>query len=459
MTQWRPITLLSSVYKILAKLISSRLRPFLPDLIHTSQTGFVQDRCILISSRLRPFLPDLIQTSQTCFVQDPWIKGVSALYRSTSSSVTIGGHVGCRFQLSRSVRQGCPLAPYLFLFVEEAMSDFIRVHQPALRGLLMPVSDEPNLIDHEYADDTLLFLHCTPDVLDTIRYALEMFCVASGACINYDKSYGILASSQDVPTWGQDVPTWGPTDFRWLRPGETCRYLVFQVGLDVSPEQQFSLVMQSMRRKLCYWSTRHLSMAGRVLVANQVLLTSAWYVASCWTMHGGVMLQLRRLIRNFLFGGSDGSFDTRPRGRWSTFILPTSQGGLGIIDLEIRRHALLTKVIVRGLFPGNEPWTMLLQSALATVTPTYGLRDGHSWTPGMRVLFTDAPLRRDRVSLGFEWMNETMGQRVTYILLQGKYILIAEKLPKYVVPDLTGFPLKPYVERSTPKVAASSSSS
>ncbi|MCO5578527.1 hypothetical protein L7F22_032370 [Adiantum nelumboides] len=39
--QWRPITLLSSVYKILAKLISSLLRPYLPDLIHTSQIGFV----------------------------------------------------------------------------------------------------------------------------------------------------------------------------------------------------------------------------------------------------------------------------------------------------------------------------------------------------------------------------------------------------------------------------------
>ncbi|MCO5602086.1 hypothetical protein L7F22_056214 [Adiantum nelumboides] len=126
------------------------------------------------------------------FLQD-WIRGVSALYRSTLSSVTIGGHDGRRFDLSRSVRQGCPLAPYLFLFVAEAISDFIRVHQQALRGLLMPVSDEPDLIDQEYADDTLLFLHYTPDVLDMIRYALEMFCVASGARINWDKSYGILA--------------------------------------------------------------------------------------------------------------------------------------------------------------------------------------------------------------------------------------------------------------------------
>ncbi|KAI5082807.1 hypothetical protein GOP47_0002550 [Adiantum capillus-veneris] len=42
---------------------------------------------------------------------------------------------------------------------------------------------------------------------------------------------------------------------------------------------------------------------------------------------------------------------------------------------------------------------------------------------------------------------------------KGKYILIAEKLPKYCVPDLTGFPLKPYVERSTPKDITDTSSS
>ncbi|MCO5600413.1 hypothetical protein L7F22_054525 [Adiantum nelumboides] len=45
--QWRPITLMSSVYKILARMITARLRPFLLDLIHSSQTRFVQDRSML----------------------------------------------------------------------------------------------------------------------------------------------------------------------------------------------------------------------------------------------------------------------------------------------------------------------------------------------------------------------------------------------------------------------------
>ena len=39
--QWRPITLLPTVYKILAKMISGRMRPLLPNLIHDMQPGFV----------------------------------------------------------------------------------------------------------------------------------------------------------------------------------------------------------------------------------------------------------------------------------------------------------------------------------------------------------------------------------------------------------------------------------
>ena len=34
-------------YKIIAKMISTRIRPLLPDLIHDMQTSFVQDRNIL----------------------------------------------------------------------------------------------------------------------------------------------------------------------------------------------------------------------------------------------------------------------------------------------------------------------------------------------------------------------------------------------------------------------------
>ena len=44
---WRPIMILNSAYKILAKALSLRLQPMLETLIHPTQTGFVKGRSIL----------------------------------------------------------------------------------------------------------------------------------------------------------------------------------------------------------------------------------------------------------------------------------------------------------------------------------------------------------------------------------------------------------------------------
>ncbi len=44
---WRPITLLGSVYKILAKTLVGRLQALLPGVIRPNQTGFVEGRSIL----------------------------------------------------------------------------------------------------------------------------------------------------------------------------------------------------------------------------------------------------------------------------------------------------------------------------------------------------------------------------------------------------------------------------
>ena len=75
--------------------------------------------------------------------EDQWIRGVAALYRSASSQVLLAGGRGPSFDLSRSVRQGCPLAPFLCLFFAEVMCIYLatRLSLAGSARLSLAVSD------------------------------------------------------------------------------------------------------------------------------------------------------------------------------------------------------------------------------------------------------------------------------------------------------------------------------
>ena len=183
-------------------------------------------------------------------------------------------------------------------------------------------------------DDTLLFCDFAPHALDSLRIGISIFCCASGARINWHRSSGfVVAEDKQHCSWGED------SGFTWIPHGQTCRYLGFHVGIDVDLGHQFEPVLVSIRRKLCHWSSMHLSLAGRALVVNQVLLATTWFIASCSTVFPRAMTRLWRLVRNFLWSGCDGLRDTRPRVAWRTIILPRDKGGLGIIDPEMQSVA------------------------------------------------------------------------------------------------------------------------
>ena len=57
---WRPLTLLNTDYKIIAKMLAERLKTVLPNLIHSDQKGFVKGRKISQANRLIQDIIDYI---------------------------------------------------------------------------------------------------------------------------------------------------------------------------------------------------------------------------------------------------------------------------------------------------------------------------------------------------------------------------------------------------------------
>ena len=163
--------------------------------------------------------------------------------------------------------------------------------------------------------------------------------MALGARINWSKTAGLWIGPTEPPSWTPDP------GFRWIPKGTPVRYLGCQIGIDLSPEQQIAPLLLSMRQKLLGWSKSRLSLAGRVVVVNHVLLATMWYTLSCWMFSKSCITQVQRMIRCFLWSGR-GEGSARAKVAWSVITLPTSQGGLGIVDPIEQSKALLAKLVV-----------------------------------------------------------------------------------------------------------------
>ncbi|MCO5598489.1 hypothetical protein L7F22_052586 [Adiantum nelumboides] len=169
-----------------------------------------------------------------------------------------------------------------------------------MQGLHMPIDGAHDLLEQEFVDDAMIFCQYVSDTLERLQSTLFVVCCASGSLINWHKSSGFVIGVDDVCRWGEHQ------GFTWVALGLTCRYLGFYVGLEG-------------------------------LVVNQVLLATTWFTTSCWTLYPRALSRVRRLVRNFLWGGSNGIQDSRLRVCWRTVILLRQEVGLGIIDPEMQK--------------------------------------------------------------------------------------------------------------------------
>lgn len=216
-SDYRPISLCNVLYKIVAKVLASRLKKVLPTLIHDSQVGFIYKRCstdniMMAAEVLRDFNNSskllcakldikkafdsvsrdfLINRMRQKAFPEKFIQWIKSCISDVFFSVCLNGSLEGHFKSSSGLRQGCPLSPLLLCIVMDVLSHIL-TSDNGFKGICLNGISFNHLM---YADDLLVFGQASPNNVNILRQSMDTFSAASGLYINNHKSSIIFLSS------------------------------------------------------------------------------------------------------------------------------------------------------------------------------------------------------------------------------------------------------------------------
>lgn len=100
----------------------------------------------------------------------------------------LNGGKEASFALSRGLRQGDPLSPYLFIIGKEILARLIdrEVERGTIRGVKVSI-EAPAIMKLFYVDDVMLFCNAKMAEVRALMNCLNSYCEWSVQCINIDK--------------------------------------------------------------------------------------------------------------------------------------------------------------------------------------------------------------------------------------------------------------------------------
>ncbi|CAM2098551.1 unnamed protein product [Caretta caretta] len=252
---WRPVSLLSTDYKIVAKAISLQLGSVLADVIHPDQTYTIPDRIfdnlflvrdllelgrrdglsfVLLSLEQEKAFDKvdhgyLLSTLQAFGFGPQFVGFLRVLYASAECLVKLNWTLTEPVSFGRGVRQGCPLSSQLYAL---AIEPFLFLLRRRLTGLVLR---EPELwlVLLAYADDMLLVIQ-DPGDLAWVEACQAIYSAASSTRVNWVKSSGLV-----VGDWRQASSLPPALQTIWWSAGPLLYLGIYLSAMHPSPPENW----------------------------------------------------------------------------------------------------------------------------------------------------------------------------------------------------------------------------
>jgi hypothetical protein len=281
-------------------------------------------------------------------------KWMKACVCGGSMSILVNGSPTEEISIKRGLKQGDPLAPFLFLLVAEGfsglMSNAVRLN--LFEGF--KIKENGTVYSHlQYADDTICVGKATVENLWTLKALLRGFEMASRLKINFFKS--CLMGINVAPEFMEMA-----CNFLNCAHGSfPFKYLGLPVGGNPGRVSTWDPLLDQLSKKLFSWGNKYLSLGGRIVLLNSVLNAIPIFYLSFFKMPVGVAKKIKRIQREFLWGGTEGGRKINWVS-WKVVCLPKEVGGLGVRDVSVVNLSLLAKWRWRLLGTNNAIWKVVL---------------------------------------------------------------------------------------------------
>ncbi|GJW40271.1 RNA-directed DNA polymerase, eukaryota, partial [Tanacetum coccineum] len=379
---YRPISLIGSLYKVVTKILATRLSSIISGLISDVQTAFLPNRQILDGpfiinellswckhkkQQAMVFKVDFAKAYDSIrwdFLEDvlrafgfgsKWCSWIRGCLHSGMASVLLNGSPTSEFQFHCGLKQGDPLAPYLFILIMESLH--LSLSRAIEAGIFkgIKIGSSLNISHLFYADDAVFIGEWSIANLSGITHILHCFSLLSGLSINLKKSHllGVGIRSEDVNA--------AALYFGCSTMKTPFKYLGVMVGGNSSTLQAWDDTIGKLKARLSNWKLKTLSVGGRLTLLKSVLGSTPIYNMSIYKVPKSVLQTMESIRRNF-FNGVQCDERKIVWIKWAKVLASKKYGGLGVSSFYALNRALLFKWVWRFISRDNSLWCRLIMS-------------------------------------------------------------------------------------------------
>nr|KAJ0203637.1 hypothetical protein LSAT_V11C500259620 [Lactuca sativa] len=378
----KPISLTGSLYKIIAKLLAIRLKRVIGNIIDEVQSAYMEGRNILEGplivndlcswakangKKMLLFQADfnkafdsiswtyLDSIMEQMGFESKWRLWMNGCLESSRASVIINGSPTKECSMSKGVRQGDPLSPFLFIITMEELNQEMKtaVEKGIFDGIKFQQS-KLCLSHLFYTDDALFIGEWSRRNIANLAQILRCFYVSSGLKVNFRKSkvYGVGASHTEVINLATPLGC-EPSSIPFT-------YLRIPVGENMNRRKAWEPIIDKFQAKMSTWKVRSLSFGGRLALAKAVPGNLPTFFMSIFVVPTGVIDTLERIRRKFIWSKE---YDKKCICwvAWEKLISPWSVGGIGLGSIKSLNISLLAKWIWRLKTDSSALWANVIR--------------------------------------------------------------------------------------------------